>query len=181
MAEGRRIYANDICSDGGPIAPHRSAISGEHKGHDSGEHKGHDSGGKKGTIDAAKAVDQGAPQRQAAPAASSEMEIEQLKKRLNQLEQTAEQLKQQLATLEQTRVTSGAAVGEAVSVPDAVPEIAGKTKADTKAQGKESTFQVYGFAMLDAGYQVKTNDPLWFDVIRPTKLPAFEGEFAPNG
>src|SRR4051794_5182119 len=117
--------------------------------------------GKKGTIDAAKAVDQGAPQRQAAPAASSEMEIEQLKKRLNQLEQTAEQLKQQLATLEQTRVTSGAAVGEAVSVPDAVPEIAAKTKADTKAQGKESTFQVYGFAMLDAGYDFKTNDPLW--------------------
>jgi hypothetical protein len=45
----------------------------------------------------------------------------------------------------------------------------------------ESTFQVYGFAMLDAGYDFDTNDPAWFDVVRPTKLPAFAGEFAPNG
>jgi len=45
----------------------------------------------------------------------------------------------------------------------------------------ESTFQVYGFAMLDAGYDFETNDPDWFDVVRPTKLPAFAGEFAPNG
>jgi hypothetical protein len=45
----------------------------------------------------------------------------------------------------------------------------------------ESTFQVYGFAMLDAGYDFETNDPNWFDVVRPTKLPAFAGEFAPDG
>ena len=45
----------------------------------------------------------------------------------------------------------------------------------------ESTFQVYGFAMLDAGYDFDTNDPNWFDVVRPTKLPAFAGEFAPDG
>ena len=136
---------------------------------------------KKGTTDAANAVDQGAFQRKAVPAASSETEIEQLKTRLNQLEQTAEQLKQQLATLEQARVTPGAAVGGAVSVPAAVPQPTAKPEADTKAQLKESTFQVYGFVMLDAGYQVKTNDPLWFDVVRPTKLPSFAGEFAPNG
>jgi len=35
--------------------------------------------------------------------------------------------------------------------------------------------------MLDAGYQFKQNHPDWFDVIRPTKLPAFEDEFAPDG
>ena len=45
----------------------------------------------------------------------------------------------------------------------------------------ESTFEVYGFAMLDAGYQFKQNDPDWFDVVRPTKLPSFPNEFAPNG
>jgi hypothetical protein len=32
----------------------------------------------------------------------------------------------------------------------------------------------YGFAMLDMGYQTKQNDPNWFDVVRPTKLPAFK-------
>ena len=45
----------------------------------------------------------------------------------------------------------------------------------------ESTFTIYGFAMLDAGYQFKQNDSNWFEVIRPTKLPAFPNEFAPNG
>jgi DcaP outer membrane protein len=35
--------------------------------------------------------------------------------------------------------------------------------------------------MLDAGYQVNTSDPNWFDVLRPTKLPSFPGEFAPSG
>ena len=35
--------------------------------------------------------------------------------------------------------------------------------------------------MLDAGYQFKQNDPDWFDVVRPTKLPSFPNEFAPNG
>jgi outer membrane DcaP-like protein len=45
----------------------------------------------------------------------------------------------------------------------------------------KSTFEVYGFAMLDAGYNANQIDPLWFDVVRPTKLPAFENQFAPDG
>jgi hypothetical protein len=40
---------------------------------------------------------------------------------------------------------------------------------------------IYGFAMLDMGYQTKQNDPNWFDVVRPTKLPAFENEFGADG
>jgi hypothetical protein len=40
-----------------------------------------------------------------------------------------------------------------------------------------TTMQVYGFAMLDTGYQSKQNDPNWFDVVRPTKLPSFKDEF----
>ena len=35
--------------------------------------------------------------------------------------------------------------------------------------------------MLDMGYQSKQNHPDWFDVVRPTQLPAFEDEFAPDG
>ncbi|HEX3083558.1 MAG TPA: DcaP family trimeric outer membrane transporter, partial [Pyrinomonadaceae bacterium] len=45
----------------------------------------------------------------------------------------------------------------------------------------ESTFTVYGFAMLDAGYQFKQADPNWFDTVRPVKLPAFGNQFAPSG
>lgn len=40
---------------------------------------------------------------------------------------------------------------------------------------------VYGYVMLDMGYQDKQSDPDWFDVLRPTKLPAFEDEFGENG
>lgn len=40
---------------------------------------------------------------------------------------------------------------------------------------------MYGFAMLDSGYDFGQIDPNWFDVVRPTKLPAFENEFGPSG
>ena len=49
------------------------------------------------------------------------------------------------------------------------------------AQEAKPRLDIYGFAMLDMGYQAKQNDPSWFDVVRPTKLPAFENQFAPDG
>jgi hypothetical protein len=50
------------------------------------------------------------------------------------------------------------------------------------ASAQESTeMTIYGHAMLDMGYQTKQNDPDWFDVLRPTKLPSFEGEFGSDG
>ncbi|MEZ0336410.1 MAG: DcaP family trimeric outer membrane transporter [Gemmatimonadales bacterium] len=50
------------------------------------------------------------------------------------------------------------------------------------AQGEaRSKFEVYGYAMLDAGYNFDQSDPAWFDVVRPSKLPAFENQFAPDG
>ena len=45
----------------------------------------------------------------------------------------------------------------------------------------KSTFDIYGFIMLDTGYQSGQNDPNWFDVLRPTKLPAFENEYGEDG
>jgi hypothetical protein len=50
------------------------------------------------------------------------------------------------------------------------------------AQDDQSTrVDLYGFAMLDMGYQANQNDPDWFDVVRPTKLPAFENQFGEDG
>src|SRR4051812_35498175 len=40
---------------------------------------------------------------------------------------------------------------------------------------------VYGFVMTDFGYDLRTNDPNWFDVNRPTKLPSFDREFGRDG
>ena len=47
--------------------------------------------------------------------------------------------------------------------------------------GSQSTINVSGFAMLDAGYNADQIDPNWYDVIRTTKLPAFKNQFAPDG
>src|SRR5215469_15072467 len=41
--------------------------------------------------------------------------------------------------------------------------------------------EIYGFAMADAIFDFKTNNPDWFDVNRPSKLPAFDNEFGHNG
>jgi hypothetical protein len=50
-----------------------------------------------------------------------------------------------------------------------------------RAAEDASRFDIYGFAMLDMGYQAKQNDPAWFDVLRTTKLPAFDNEFGEDG
>ena len=50
---------------------------------------------------------------------------------------------------------------------------------DPKDGGTE--MEIYGFVMLDTGYQIKQNDPNWFDTLRPTKLPSFENEFGEDG
>ena len=45
----------------------------------------------------------------------------------------------------------------------------------------EPRLEIYGFVMTDFGYNIDTIDPLWFDTMRPTKLPSFPGEFGRNG
>jgi hypothetical protein len=57
---------------------------------------------------------------------------------------------------------------------------AGLSAAHAQDEGAKR-LDVYGFAMLDMGYQAGQNDPDWFDVLRPTKLPSFEDEFGEDG
>jgi len=40
---------------------------------------------------------------------------------------------------------------------------------------------IYGAAMVDSGYEFGQNDPNWFDVVRPSKLPSFKDEFGKDG
>jgi len=49
------------------------------------------------------------------------------------------------------------------------------------AADEQTKIELYGFAMLDMGYDFGQNNPDWFDVMRPTKLPAFEDEFGQDG
>jgi len=127
-------------------------------------------------------------------------EVRQLRERLQILEKTVEDLKGQMiviaaaqntAASSSTVASSGAAVGPPGSV--GVP-VASSASADMQpgpdvadAPGKKrqdktgNSFEIYGFAMLDAGYQFGQAHPDWFDVLRTTKLPSFENEFGRDG
>jgi cell division protein FtsB len=122
-------------------------------------------------------------------------EVEQLKQRLAQLEQSVSELKGQINAME-AKKTPDASVVEANYSPGAAPAATATHNAstgpsDTSAAAAqppqdnnkkgESTFEIYGFAMLDAGYQFKQADPNWFDTVRPVKLPSFKDEFPPSG
>lgn len=54
----------------------------------------------------------------------------------------------------------------------------------TKAQAQDQpakSLEVYGFAMLDMGYDFKQINPNWFDALRITKLPTYKDQYAPDG
>jgi len=46
---------------------------------------------------------------------------------------------------------------------------------------KPKSMEIYGFIMMDAGYNFNQIDPNWFDVVRPTKLPAYKNQFGSDG
>jgi hypothetical protein len=41
----------------------------------------------------------------------------------------------------------------------------------------KTTFEIYGFAMLDIGHDFTQINPNWFDTMRVTKLPSFQDQF----
>jgi len=118
-------------------------------------------------------------------------EVQQLKDRLRQLEQTVEELKGQINSVENaqkksdaaTGAATGVATGEAIAASSAPAADGGATPGKPPQDDNKNggTFEVYGFAQLDTGYEFKQQQPDWFDVVRPTKLPAFKDEFGPDG
>ena len=52
---------------------------------------------------------------------------------------------------------------------------------DAEGADAKPRMDIYGFAMLDMGYDFKQVNPDWYDVLRPTKLPSFANEFGDNG
>jgi len=109
--------------------------------------------------------------------------LQQLKDEMAQMELMMNHLKGQIAVLE--AASSGSSASSAsyttVSAVSAAPAAAMPIAERSETPESGRSISVYGFAMLDSGYDFKTNNPDWFDVVRPTKLPAFAGEFAPDG
>ena len=46
---------------------------------------------------------------------------------------------------------------------------------------KKKAMEIYGFIMMDAGYNFNQIHPDWFDVVRPTKLPSYKNEYGTDG
>ena len=46
---------------------------------------------------------------------------------------------------------------------------------------KPRSLEIYGFAMVDIGYDFKQINPNWFDALRINRMPKFKDEFAPDG
>src|SRR5438067_415760 len=41
------------------------------------------------------------------------------------------------------------------------------------------SLEVYGFIMMDMGYDAKQINPNWYDALRITKLPSYKDQYAP--
>ena len=66
--------------------------------------------------------------------------------------------------------------------PTPTPTPAAVPAQDTAAKPEDKPrMDIYGAAMLDMGYQTKQNDPNWFDVLRPTKLPSYADQYGADG
>jgi hypothetical protein len=115
-----------------------------------------------------------------------QQEVQQLKDKLQQLDQMMREVQGEINGLER-----GSQSSSTPSTPEpqtAIPAeaITTQPQADSvplegEITEQQSSVDFYGFAMLDSGYDFKQVDPNWFDVVRPTKLPSFANEFAPSG
>jgi hypothetical protein len=45
----------------------------------------------------------------------------------------------------------------------------------------KKTMEIYGFIMMDAGYNFNQIQADWFDVVRPTKLPSYKNQYGTDG
>ena len=129
---------------------------------------------------------------------SRKQDIQQLKNELQQLDQKMDEIKAKINALEaappspSTTRPRNPAEAQKTSAP-AEPQVAipseaivaqpqaGAVPLEGEITEAENSINIYGFAMLDSGYDFNQVDPLWFDVVRPTKLPSFTNQFAPSG
>ncbi len=106
-------------------------------------------------------------------------DFRKMQSKIDQLEQELRDLKGQLSTMQAAQKSAVTPTPQESASLVTNQEATAKPEEKPKSAG--NTLDFYGFVMLDSGYQFRTNDPNWFDVVRPTKLPSGAGEFAPDG
>jgi hypothetical protein len=81
-------------------------------------------------------------------------------------------------------LTALAAFGVPAAAPaqdSSPPPAPSAAQAAAPTQDPKPSMEIYGFAMLDMGYNFKQIHPDWSDTLRLSKLPAYENEFGEDG
>jgi hypothetical protein len=122
---------------------------------------------------------------------SAQQEIRQLRDRLQQMDLMMDELKAEINTLERQGQQPSPGTKKAPEQPQGVVAIPSEAVSGQPQPGavpmegeiteEKNSINVYGFAMLDSGYNFGQINPNWYDTERPTQLPSFHNEFAPSG
>jgi hypothetical protein len=115
-----------------------------------------------------------------APSAQT-IDVQQMTDKLQRLEQEVEELKGQLTAVQRAQKANAEPVASASQAEGSERAPKAPVEQSRAEEAPRNTLDLYGFVMLDSGYDFKTNDPDWFDVVRPSKLPSVAGQFAPDG
>jgi len=101
---------------------------------------------------------------------------------LQQMQRKMEQLEKELLELKQQMNSVAALSKQAVPGPSiAVTTDTRQAEEHGEQPQPSNSVDFYGFAMMDSGYNFGSINPNFFDVERPTQLPAFTGQFGPDG
>ena len=122
--------------------------------------------------------------------------IQKQQAEIDALKQTNAELVKQLnaptAAQPELAIAPAAEPAEAESPPEPQPALASAAAAESVAPDSAAesqpepwnagtSMEIYGSAMLDMGYANKSSNPDWYDVLRPTKLPASADEHTDKG
>ena len=123
-----------------------------------------------------------------------QQDIQQLKDKLQQLDQMMEELKVQIQSIESGQKPAATSPVPAKAVTPAAqesqeepPEVSQDTEqvhaeaVVARQESERSTMRIYGFAQTDSGYNFGQINPNWFDTMRPTQLDSYKNQFAPSG
>jgi len=106
-------------------------------------------------------------------------DVQQLKAKLEQLEQMMNDLKGQISVMEGAPKTPVSGISAEKPTAETYGGQTTVSKPEESQKPKSTALTFYGFAMADTGYNFGETDPNWFDTLRPTKLDSFPGQFAP--
>ena len=107
--------------------------------------------------------------------------LEQMEKQMqeqrDQMEKQLQELRQQISAMQnpQGAPAPDLTIGgepEAHVLAEQPPKGETLTASGKPLPAHGTALDLYGFVMLDSGYDFATNNPDWFDVVRPTKLNA---------